>query len=353
MYSYGAFSVLIKDFPDLPKQKKYIEFSGHRFRCTSCGEAITEDIPCQCPFTRVTWDMALWIIHLLKCHTSISAISAMLSVHWSTIQKIQKHIMDKALAAFETCLKKSNYRPRYLAVDEFAIHKGHRYATCVMDLETGFILWAGLGRLDDLLVFNDDWGTYRGTAWRITAESWLAQPVWRKLFGVGPGMMHTAVAQWAGADITERMRTFYAAHNEYLELLLTTGVAGLAAWLWFVIAHLRKAAHNWLRPGVAPVTLALVSYLAHAVISIRVSMIFPEIMLLFALLQVFCLPPEQEENSATAEKPVRYGKGKKTKSAEPVQQLGLLRQWLPPIVAGIAMMAVCGAASRVIFGFLF
>ena len=54
--------------------------------------------------------------------------------------------MDKALAAFETCLKKSNYRPRYLAVDEFAIHKGHRYATCVMDLETGFILWAGLGR---------------------------------------------------------------------------------------------------------------------------------------------------------------------------------------------------------------
>ncbi|WP_143332665.1 MULTISPECIES: hypothetical protein [Dialister] len=87
MYSYGAFSVLIKDFPDLPKQKKYIEFSGHRFRCTSCGETITEDIPCQCPFTRVTWDMALWIIHLLKCHTSISAISAMLSVHWSAYRK--------------------------------------------------------------------------------------------------------------------------------------------------------------------------------------------------------------------------------------------------------------------------
>ena len=54
-----------------------------------------------------------------------------------------------------------------------------------------------LGRLDDLLIFNDDWGTYRGTAWRITAASWLAQPLWRKLFGVGPGMMHTAVAEWA------------------------------------------------------------------------------------------------------------------------------------------------------------
>ena len=207
-----------------------------------------------------------------------------------------------------------------------------------------------LGRLDDLLIFNDDWGTYRGTAWRITAESWLAQPVWRKLFGVGPGMMHTAVAEWAGAGITDRMKTFYAAHNEYLELLLTTGVAGLAAWLWFVAAHLRKAAQNWLRPGVAPVTLALVSYLAHAVISIRVSMIFPEIMLLFALLQAFCLPEEHEE-PAPAEKCSEHGK--KAKPAAPAEQPGLVQLWLPPIAAAIVMMAVCGAISRVIFGFLF
>ena len=208
-----------------------------------------------------------------------------------------------------------------------------------------------LGRLDDLLIFNDDWGTYRGTAWRITAESWLAQPLWRKLFGVGPGMMHTAVAEWAGAGITDRMKTFYAAHNEYLELLLTTGVAGLAAWLWFVAAHLRKAAQNWLRPGVAPVTLALVSYLAHAVISIRVSMIFPEIMLLFALLQAFCLPEEREEDPAPAEKQLKHGK--KAKPAAPAEQPGLVQLWLPPIAAAIVMMAVCGAISRVIFGFLF
>ena len=206
-----------------------------------------------------------------------------------------------------------------------------------------------LGRLDDVLIFNDNWGTYRGTAWRITVESWLAQPVWRKLLGVGPGMMHTAVADWAGAGITDRMKTFYAAHNEYLELLLTTGAAGLAAWLWFVIAHLRRAAQNWLRPGVAPVTLALISYLAHAVISIRVSMIFPEIMLLFALLQVFCLP---EKGDAAAEKaPAKHGK--KAKPDVPANHHGLARQWLPPILAAVVMMAVCGAASRVIFGFLY
>ena len=202
-------------------------------------------------------------------------------------------------------------------------------------------------KLDDLLVFSDDWGTYRGTAWRISWSAWTAQPLWRKLVGVGPGMMHTAVAQWAGADITARMKTFYAAHNEYLELLLTGGVLSLAAWVWFVAAHLRKAAQNWLRPGVAPVTLALVSYLAHAAVSIRVSMIFPEIMLLFALLQVFCLPPEEDAVPAPA-------KGKKgSRAAEGSAQPGLIRIWAGPIVVAVVMMAACGAASRVVFGFLF
>lgn len=236
------------------------------------------------------------------------------------------------------------YRPgRVLAG---GIVAGAALLTLLANCVPGF---PSLGRLDDVLIFNDNWGTYRGTAWRITVESWLAQPVWRKLLGVGPGMMHTAVADWAGAGITDRMKTFYAAHNEYLELLLTTGAAGLAAWLWFVIAHLRRAAQNWLRPGVAPVTLALVSYLAHAVISIRVSMIFPEIMLLFALLQVFCLP---EKGDAAAEKaPAKHGK--KAKPDVPADHPGLARQWLPPILAAVVMMAVCGAASRVIFGFLY
>ena len=236
------------------------------------------------------------------------------------------------------------YRPgRVLAG---GIVAGAAVLTLLANCVPGF---PSLGRLDDVLIFNDNWGTYRGTAWRITVESWLAQPVWRKLLGVGPGMMHTAMADWAGAGITDRMKTFYAAHNEYLELLLTTGAAGLAAWLWFVIAHLRKAAQNWLRPGVAPVTLALVSYLAHAVISIRVSMIFPEIMLLFALLQVFCLP---EQGDTAAEKaPAKHGK--KAKPDVPADHHGLARQWLLPILAAVVMMAVCGAASRVIFGFLY
>lgn len=43
-------------------------------------------------------------------------------------------------------LIRSGYKPNFLVVDEFTIHKGHRYPTCVMDLETSELIWVGKGR---------------------------------------------------------------------------------------------------------------------------------------------------------------------------------------------------------------
>ena len=54
-------------------------------------------------------------------------------------------------------LREEGYKPRILAVDEFAIHKGHSYATCVMNLEQGDILWVGKGRaMKDFEKFFED-----------------------------------------------------------------------------------------------------------------------------------------------------------------------------------------------------
>ena len=165
--------------------------------------------------------------------------------------------------------------------------------------------------LHNLLVFNDDWGTYRGVAWRAAFGTWADGSLLRKIVGIGPGMMHTAVAAWAGDAMTARMATFYAAHNEYLEQLLTTGILGLAAWLLLVAAHLRRGERSWNTPGVAPVMLALCSYLAQAVVSIRVSMVFPLVMLLFGALAALTAP-ELPQPAAPAPR------GKKQQKPEPL-----------------------------------
>lgn len=188
-------------------------------------------------------------------------------------------------------------------------------AVCVAVVVVLFLLanlWDGfpsLGKMDQYLVFNDDWGTYRGTGWRAAWGTWSDAPLWRMILGYGPGTMHKAMVAWAGDNLTDRMNTFYAAHNEYLEQLLTTGILGLVAWVGFVAVHLRRGFRAWTRPGVAPVLLALCSYLVQAVVSIRVSMLFPLVMVLFALLWVLGSPQPAQEAPALPEQnpPLRYG----------------------------------------------
>lgn len=212
-------------------------------------------------------------------------------------------------------------------------------AVCVAAVVLLFLLanlWPGfpsLGKLDDYLVFNDDWGTYRGTGWRAAWGTWSSAPWWRLLLGYGPGSMHRAMVAWAGDALTDRMNTFYAAHNEYLEQLLTTGLLGLVAWVGFVAVHLRRGFRAWARPGVAPVLLALCSYLAQAVVSIRVSMLFPLVMVLFALLWVLGADaPNEPDPALPARAALRYA------------QITL---------CAVAGMAVAAPLSHMVLWFLF
>ena len=67
---------------------------------------------------------------LASQHTDLT-VQRITGVHWDTIKRIQKEIMDETLADRRRKLLREGYRPEHLAVDEFAIHKGHSYATCV------------------------------------------------------------------------------------------------------------------------------------------------------------------------------------------------------------------------------
>lgn len=213
-------------------------------------------------------------------------------------------------------------------------------AVCVAAVVLLFLLanlWPGfpsLGKLDDYLVFNDDWGTYRGTGWRAAWGTWSSAPWWRLLLGYGPGSMHRAMVAWAGDALTDRMNTFYAAHNEYLEQLLTTGLLGLVAWVGFVAVHLRRGFRAWARPGVAPVLLALCSYLAQAVVSIRVSMLFPLVMVLFALLWVLGADAPKEPDPALPARAARL-------------------RYAQITLCAVAGMAVAAPLSHMVLWFLF
>ena len=136
----------LKDIPIWTGIAQEICFHCHRYRCIECGRKFTEDIPLRCPGTRITERAAEWIRSFLRNGMTIRAVQKLTGIHWDTIRKLQSEMMTETLEARKQKLLADGYHPQYLAVDEFAIHKGHTYATCVMDLQTGEVLWVGSGR---------------------------------------------------------------------------------------------------------------------------------------------------------------------------------------------------------------
>ena len=157
VYMHGGHNTHLSDIPiwhGIPHD--YI-FFGHRYKCKQCCKTFVEETPFRYPGTRITIRAANWIKGFLKNKLSIRSIQELTGIHWETIRNIQKEYMNEQIELRKQELNNNSYRPRFIAVDEFAIHKGHSYATSVMDLETGDVIWVGKGKtLADFAKFFDE-----------------------------------------------------------------------------------------------------------------------------------------------------------------------------------------------------
>lgn len=154
---YDNYETSLKDAPIWYGTRQELHINIHRYRCNDCGHTFTENIDFRYPGSRITSRAAAWIKGLLRHGLSIAATSAVTGIHWDTICRIHKDYMNDILLKRKNCLDLLGYKPTLLAVDEFAIHKGHTYATCVMDLVHGDVIWVGNGRSkNDFAKFFED-----------------------------------------------------------------------------------------------------------------------------------------------------------------------------------------------------
>ena len=124
-----------------------------RIHCIECGIK-TESISWVKPYSRLTNRLVSYIEKLLPL-MPIKHISQLTGVHWHTIKEIDKQRLERIVPAVNWS------ELRQLVMDEFAIFKGHRYATVITDAQTHQVLWIGLGRSRaDIRPFFEELGDY-------------------------------------------------------------------------------------------------------------------------------------------------------------------------------------------------
>ncbi len=123
---------LVRD-RDLFELRVRLQVPIRRVDCLHCGR-VSEYIDWLPPSSRLTQRLQCWVEALLEL-MPISHVSQLTGLHWHTIKAIDKRRLQASVGTFEPGAV------RRLVMDEFALHKGHRYATVIMDAERTRVLW--------------------------------------------------------------------------------------------------------------------------------------------------------------------------------------------------------------------
>lgn len=110
-----------------------------RFECKHCGKVHQERIDFADEKKTYTRGFQRYINDLCRVMT-IEDARKIAGVSWDTVKRIEQVYLQKHYS------KPKLKEVLYIAIDEFAVQKGHKYMTVVMDLVRGHVLFVGEGK---------------------------------------------------------------------------------------------------------------------------------------------------------------------------------------------------------------
>jgi len=127
----------VRDLPILDAET-WLVLPRVRVRCPRCGPTV-EAVAWLDRYQRMTRRFAESVARLAQV-LPIKQVAEHLGLSWDTVKAIDRAALEARLGPVDLS------GVTQIALDEFAIQKGHRYATSIVDPLTTKVLWVGRGR---------------------------------------------------------------------------------------------------------------------------------------------------------------------------------------------------------------
>ena len=122
-------------------------FPHNQLKCPACGATKTQSIPFKALGYRITEELYQYTRDLLAFGTYTNKqVAEITGLGKNTVKAIDKQRLLEFYTIGGVKLIKPEKTTKYLGIDEFKLHDGKVFATHIIDMETGHILWIAKGK---------------------------------------------------------------------------------------------------------------------------------------------------------------------------------------------------------------
>lgn len=128
-----------------------LRFIQNRYFCQHCHATRNQLIPFKAKEHFITTELESYAGKLLAFGLTNKEVSEITGLNKNIIKAIDlKRLKDLYTIDGETLIAPEE-QARFLGVDEFKLHNGHKYATVIVNLENGHILWIAHGKKKEVV----------------------------------------------------------------------------------------------------------------------------------------------------------------------------------------------------------
>jgi transposase len=145
-------------------------FPHNQLRCPKCGATKSQFISFKAPGHLITDSLHQYACDLLASGTYTNKqVAEITGLGKNTVKAIDKKRLQELYTTDNgSKLIKPERQARFLGIDEFKLHNGRRYATHIIDLETGHVLWIQNGKKKQVVY---DFIDHVGMEWMSGVEA--------------------------------------------------------------------------------------------------------------------------------------------------------------------------------------